>query len=244
MSLAAATSKATLLTRARAHAAASAGRAARSLALVVDEAQSLSDELLEEIRLLANIETATEKLLPLVLAGQPELADRLNETGAAAVEAARRAALRDAPFDLHGDGGLHRLAYQDGRRRRVAAVHARGRHADSRALARASRARSACICDNALLNGFAAGSPAGGRAIVAKCARLRLARDFDLRAVRRRSTASPTVARPEPPTCSLSRSSPRRSTAMSRPAPTRSADDGRASPSSRNAPRRFSLFGQ
>src|SRR6266851_2811364 len=41
-------------------------------ALVVDEAQSLSRELLEEIRLLANSETATEKLLPLVLAGQPE----------------------------------------------------------------------------------------------------------------------------------------------------------------------------
>ena len=43
-------------------------------ALVVDEAQSLSEELLEEIRLLANLETATEKLLPIVLAGQPELA--------------------------------------------------------------------------------------------------------------------------------------------------------------------------
>ena len=41
-------------------------------ALVVDEAQSLSNDLLEEIRLLANIETATDKLLPLVLAGQPE----------------------------------------------------------------------------------------------------------------------------------------------------------------------------
>src|SRR5262249_4393381 len=48
-------------------------------ALVVDEAQSLSTELLEEVRLLANIETTTEKLLPLVLAGQPELAHRLNE---------------------------------------------------------------------------------------------------------------------------------------------------------------------
>ena len=46
-------------------------------ALVVDEAQSLSLELLEEVRLLANIETPTEKLLPLVLAGQPELGDRL-----------------------------------------------------------------------------------------------------------------------------------------------------------------------
>src|ERR1043165_3034126 len=50
-------------------------------ALVIDEAQSLSGELLEEIRLLANTETETEKLLPLVLAGQPELRDRLNETG-------------------------------------------------------------------------------------------------------------------------------------------------------------------
>ena len=50
-------------------------------ALVIDEAQSLSNELLEEVRLLANSETATEKLLPLVLAGQPELRDRLNEPG-------------------------------------------------------------------------------------------------------------------------------------------------------------------
>jgi general secretion pathway protein A len=48
-------------------------------ALVVDEAQSLSTTLLEEMRLLANIETSKEKLLPLVLAGQPELADRLEE---------------------------------------------------------------------------------------------------------------------------------------------------------------------
>src|SRR5687768_15001082 len=49
-------------------------------ALVIDEAQSLSNELLEEVRLLANIETATEKLLPLILAGQPELAARLEES--------------------------------------------------------------------------------------------------------------------------------------------------------------------
>ena len=46
-------------------------------ALVVDEAQSLSTALLEELRLLANIETPGGKLLPLVLAGQPELAQRL-----------------------------------------------------------------------------------------------------------------------------------------------------------------------
>jgi type II secretory pathway predicted ATPase ExeA len=49
--------------------------------LIVDEAQALPSELLEEIRLLANIETDKEKLLLLVLAGQPELAERLNEQG-------------------------------------------------------------------------------------------------------------------------------------------------------------------
>lgn len=48
--------------------------------LVIDEAQSLSNELLEEIRLLANVETADDKLLSLVLAGQPELAGQLDQT--------------------------------------------------------------------------------------------------------------------------------------------------------------------
>src|SRR6476469_9769874 len=42
--------------------------------LVVDEAQSLSYELLEEVRLLANIETSSEKMLVVILAGQPEFA--------------------------------------------------------------------------------------------------------------------------------------------------------------------------
>jgi general secretion pathway protein A len=48
-------------------------------ALVIDEAQCLTDELLEEVRLLANMESASEKLLSIVLAGQPEIADRLNQ---------------------------------------------------------------------------------------------------------------------------------------------------------------------
>jgi general secretion pathway protein A len=49
------------------------------MALVVDEAQSLTTELLEEVRLLGNIETSDEKLLPLILAGQPELSARLEQ---------------------------------------------------------------------------------------------------------------------------------------------------------------------
>ena len=48
-------------------------------AIIIDEAQSLPYELLEEVRLLSNIETPTTKLLSVVLTGQPELADRLNE---------------------------------------------------------------------------------------------------------------------------------------------------------------------
>ena len=47
--------------------------------LVVDEAQNLSAEMLEEIRLLTNLETSTEKLLQIILSGQPELELRLRQ---------------------------------------------------------------------------------------------------------------------------------------------------------------------
>jgi general secretion pathway protein A len=46
--------------------------------LIVDEAQNLTPEVLEEIRLLTNLETSTEKLLQIVLAGQSELEEKLN----------------------------------------------------------------------------------------------------------------------------------------------------------------------
>jgi general secretion pathway protein A len=45
--------------------------------LIVDEAQNLSAEMLEEIRLLSNLETPTSKLLQIMLVGQPELAEML-----------------------------------------------------------------------------------------------------------------------------------------------------------------------
>jgi general secretion pathway protein A len=47
-------------------------------ALIIDEAQSLPDKLMQEVRLLANIESATAKLLAVVLVGQAELGQRLN----------------------------------------------------------------------------------------------------------------------------------------------------------------------
>jgi general secretion pathway protein A len=52
-------------------------RAGRRTLLLVDEAQNLSDETLEQIRLLSNCETASDKLLQIVLVGQPELQGKL-----------------------------------------------------------------------------------------------------------------------------------------------------------------------
>ncbi len=54
-------------------------RAGETAVLIVDEAQGLSDELLEEIRMMTNLETFTEKLLQIVLVGQPELEQKLKQ---------------------------------------------------------------------------------------------------------------------------------------------------------------------
>jgi general secretion pathway protein A len=50
-----------------------------TVALLVDEAQALSDEILEELRLLSNLETDQEKLIQIVLMGQPELESKLDQ---------------------------------------------------------------------------------------------------------------------------------------------------------------------
>ena len=52
-------------------------RMGETVVLIIDEAQNLTFPVLEEIRLLTNLETATEKLLQIVLSGQPELEDKL-----------------------------------------------------------------------------------------------------------------------------------------------------------------------
>lgn len=54
-------------------------RAGQRAVLIIDEAQNLSSRTLEEIRLLTNLETHTDKLLQIVLSGQPELEDKLNQ---------------------------------------------------------------------------------------------------------------------------------------------------------------------
>jgi general secretion pathway protein A len=52
-------------------------RAGRKTIIVIDEAQSLSAPVLETVRMLSNFESSTEKLLQIVLAGQPQLAKKL-----------------------------------------------------------------------------------------------------------------------------------------------------------------------
>lgn len=51
----------------------------KTAVLIIDEAQDLTDGLLEQVRLLSNLETDSSKLLQIVLLGQPELRDRLNQ---------------------------------------------------------------------------------------------------------------------------------------------------------------------
>ena len=53
-------------------------RAGQNAALIIDEAQNLTHEVLESVRLLSNFETTKDKLLQILLVGQPELTERLN----------------------------------------------------------------------------------------------------------------------------------------------------------------------
>jgi type II secretory pathway predicted ATPase ExeA len=64
----------------------------RKVLLIVDEAQNLSHRVLEEVRMLSGIETTKEKTLRIILAGQPELNDKLNS--AELVQLAQRVRLR------------------------------------------------------------------------------------------------------------------------------------------------------
>src|ERR1039457_3104763 len=50
----------------------------RKVLLIIDEAQNLTNRVLEELRMLSGIETTKEKVLRIILAGQPELNDKLN----------------------------------------------------------------------------------------------------------------------------------------------------------------------
>ena len=82
----------------------------RKVLLIVDEAQNLSYRVLEEIRMLSGIETTKEKALRIILAGQPELNDKLNSPEL--VQLAQRVRLR---FHLAALTAAETAAYIDHR---------------------------------------------------------------------------------------------------------------------------------
>ena len=149
-------------------------RAGGLTALVIDEAQSLPHELLEEVRLLANFETATDKLLPVVLAGQPDLAVRLEHEELRQLK--QRVALR---CDLSALDIRETAAYISGR---VAIAGGDSTRIFTREAVQTIYERSrgiprtiSVICDNALLTGFAAGiRPVGSNLVLEVCRDFRL----------------------------------------------------------------------
>jgi general secretion pathway protein A len=150
-------------------------RADTSVALIIDEAQSLPYELMEEVRLLANIESDTDKLLPVVLVGQPELADRLNDRVLRQLKQRIALRCRLAALDLHQTAAYiaHRLTLAGAdpssvfSRESVIAIYER-----SRGIPRSINV----VCDNALLSGFALERRPIGSDVIAE-----VAEDFDLR---------------------------------------------------------------
>jgi len=152
-------------------------------ALVIDEAQSIPYELLEEIRLLSNVETTTTKLMNVILAGQPELSDRLNDTSLRQLK--QRISLRCQlkPMELNETASYiaGRLRIAGGRpeqvftREAVSAVYQA-----SGGLPRTVNV----ICDNAMIGGFAAQVKPLNAAFVED-----VCRDFDIK--RAVSSAAP-----------------------------------------------------
>ena len=142
--------------------------------LIVDEAQSLPSELLEEIRLLSNIEANDEKLLSIVIAGQPELAARLSDQSLRQLK--QRIALRCElrPLSLRESGAYisARITAAGGvpaamfTREAVTLIHE-----SSRGIPRTINV----IADNALLGGFAKGQ----RLVTCDLVR-EVCRDFDI----------------------------------------------------------------
>ncbi len=74
----------------------------KTFILIIDEAHKLSSEILEEIRLLSNMETADEKLLNIFLAGQPELNEKLSHPECRALLQRISIRYHIEPLDLKG----------------------------------------------------------------------------------------------------------------------------------------------
>jgi general secretion pathway protein A len=134
-------------------------------ALIVDEAHKLTPEVLEEIRLLTNFETNTEKMLQIVLVGQPELGELLQLPGLRQLK--QRIALRFKIAALPAEQVPHYIEHRwtkaggeggppfSGEALEMIKQHSQG-------IPRLINA----ICENSLLAAFAAGSHTVGSAHV------------------------------------------------------------------------------
>lgn len=95
-------------------------RAGETAVLIIDEAQNLTFAVLEEIRLLTNLETSTQKLLQIVLSGQPELDEKLKLPQLRQLR--QRLAIRSKTSPLNGDQ-THAYIYE---RLRIAGAETNG----------------------------------------------------------------------------------------------------------------------
>jgi len=143
--------------------------AGRHAVLIIDEAQALSAEVLEQLRLLTNLETAERKLLQIILIGQPELRELL-----ARPELEQLAQRVIARYHLPALSEAESARYV---RHRLSVAGAGGAMPfDARALRRLHQLcagvprRINLLAGRALLGGYASGQARIGRAIIDKAA--------------------------------------------------------------------------
>lgn len=129
--------------------------------LVVDEAHHLSVEVLEEIRLLTNLETAQEKLLQILLVGQPELDEKLDSIALRQLK--QRIALRSQLEPLNFEetrGYVHRRLQLAGANSHAPALFPPETLAKVYRHSRGIPRLINTICENALITSFARQAPA------------------------------------------------------------------------------------
>lgn len=129
--------------------------AGRRTVLIIDEAQNLSRDVLEQIRLLTNLETHTHKLLRIMLVGQPELKDMLARKDLRQLAQRITARYHLTPLNRSEtmDYVAHRLEVAGGRRSLFSTGALRAVHKLSGGIPRLIN----IICDRALLGAYAAG---------------------------------------------------------------------------------------
>ncbi len=149
-------------------------QAGRRLVLVIDEAQNLKPSVLESVRLLSDYENPNSKLIQIVLAGQPQLANKLARTELAQLRQRISIFSRLVPFSPAETNEYisHRLMVAGANGRRIFDPQARGLIAY---YARGIPRNINMLCFNAMSLGYALGKQEIDRAIIVEAAR-----DFEM----------------------------------------------------------------